>query len=908
MVHPKEHTIKWHNRLRFRALLFFIALSCFVILVTSTIMNIVSEKMTQYIAHEQLSHSRQKVLTALYKRTEVAATLVNSLSSIALELQANRSVLKRLTPSLIDLQDNQQLIAGGGIWPEPYAFDKNKLLDSYFWGRNAQGQLEFYNDYNDSASRGYHQEEWYVPAHYLTGANLYWSKSYTDPYSLQSMVTVTAPIWRDQQYLGAATIDLSLKGLTDLLKESTQGFNGYAFAMDRNGRLLSFPEDRLVNDGGENAVTENVLPLLTLDILTQKYPAFAIVKQKFLDVNNNGNNLGEVKALAQNLSEHSDQINLAEAYKISKSLLGEKNTSHKNISFKKDNESIFTIKNDNVLQAPALAIMTTMPSTGWHIITVMPESVAMQSSRELTTTTNITIAVSMFFAIILAWLLLKRIYVDPLERLTQQLKESPDDSSHEQHLITTEEKGELGVLAYWFNQRTRELLSSKEKVNSLAFYDPLTSLPNRRMLQNHLEDTLSMVRRTRTSGALMFLDLDHFKNLNDSLGHDVGDQLLIEVSKRISNCLRKNDVVARLGGDEFVVVLAGYETDDKHKTKIPEIIATKIQNSLVDPFLLADSYYHVTASIGIALFNHENDNVKNILKYADSAMYHSKAGGRNTFCFFEENMQVQADHRLRIENDLRAAIGNGELFLVYQPQVSSDGECQSVEALLRWKHPTEGFISPVDFIAIAEESMLILSLGKWVIENTCKQIKKWEQEGISFDHVAVNISPIQFRQPDFVDNIIKTICKYYLPPTCLMVEITEGVIIDNPDNVIKKILLLKKLGIRVSIDDFGTGYSSLTYLKQLPVDELKIDRSFVMEIENDHSDAVITETIIAMANNFGYEVIAEGVETQAQKDILLNKGCHFFQGYLFSKPLLPTDIPRFVKASRLPNEGEKLSS
>ncbi len=899
LLHTKEYSIKWHNRLRFRVLAFFIALSLLVILVTSSVMRVVSEKVTQYIAYEQLSHSRQKVLTELYERTKMAATLVESLSVVALELATKQSVLEQLTPLLIDHPENQHLIAGGGIWPEPYAFDTSRRLSSLFWGRDQTGELIFYNDYNDPSGRGYHREEWYVPARYLQKNNLYWSKSYTDPHSLQSMVTVTAPIVREGKYLGATTIDLKLEGLQELLYQSTKRFNGYAFAVDRNGRLLSFPENMITSKETVDLLETKALPSLTLAELAQEHPEFKVFHLQF---SKNTQQLSpretDIYSLADTLAKESDQINQNEAYKIAESLRSKNSDYRRNEHILKENNHVFYIENDYLLQEPSLAVITTMPATGWHIVTVIPESVASQSSSRFLTTFVISIVVSMLIAIILVWLLLKRAYVRPLEDLTNQLKSNTEDLPYNKHLISTNDRGELGVLAYWFNQRTHELLTSREKVKSLAFYDPLTNLPNRRMLHQYLEKMLSDIRLTDMEGCVMFLDIDHFKHLNDSLGHDVGDKLLIEVSQRIANCLSKETLLARLGGDEFVIVLSNDTTEHSDKRAIPKTVANTVLNSLTAPFLLEGNYYHVTASIGIALFNSQNDDTKNILKHADSAMYHSKASGRNTFCFFEEDMQIQADHRLRIEKDLHSAIKQGQLSLAYQPQVSSEGECCSVESLLRWLHPVEGYISPVEFIAIAEESMLIVSLGDWVIENTCLQIQAWRKEGILFDHVAINISPLQFQQADFVDNILSTLSKYDLPPSSLMIEITEGVIINEPKSVIEKISFLKESGIRVSIDDFGTGYSSLAYLKNLPFDELKIDRSFIQEIENNHSDAVITETIITMANNFGYRVIAEGVETQQQKNILLDKGCHAFQGYFFSEPLTPEDIPIFLKKNK----------
>ena len=890
----KEFNIKWSDRLRFKALAFFLVLSVLVVLVTSTIMDFVSEKMTRHLAYEQLSHSRQKVLTNLSQRSEMATTLVKVIGTLAAQLHKDTALLQTIVPKLIEDRDTQKLVAGGGIWPEPYTFDASKERNSYFWGRNKAGELEFYNDYNLPEGQGYHNEEWYVPAQHLGHNEVYWSKSYTDPHSRQAMVTITSPVHLGQQYIGAVTIDLKLEGLYQLLKESTKKFNGYSFAIDRNGRLLSFPDKLLAQQDLQNNFDGGLVPFLTMDELSEKHAQFSFLsKQLTIDHQPTTYTAADQRRIAyltEELAEQSYQITSTEAKNIANSILLNRDK-NKNSAI---NEKIFKIDNDYFLKTPSLAVITEMPITNWRIVTVMPKSVAKKSATQLITILNMSILIIMFVAMIFAWLLLRRIYADPLDDLTRQLKANIDGTNHEKNLLTIQDKGELGALAHWFNQRTVELLFSREQVHNLAYYDPLTSLPNRSKLHDHMAQKLSYAKRTHTAGAVIFIDLDHFKNLNDSLGHDVGDQLLIEFSKRIKNCLRKDDFVARIGGDEYVIVLSQSIPNEEEKIKVPETIAKKILHTLIEPFLLQDNFYHITASIGIAIYDKSIDDPKDVLKYADSAMYQSKSNGRNTFCFFEPAMQIKADHRLRIEKDLREAIENNELSLAYQPQVKINNECPSIEVLVRWQHPTDGFISPVEFIGIAEESMLILGLGDWVLTHTCKQIKRWEQQGIFFDHVAINISPIQFQQPDFVNNIVRTILRHNVSPDSIMIEITEGVIIDNPENVIEKIVELKEIGLRVSVDDFGTGYSSLTYLKRIPLDELKIDRSFVMEIESNRSDVVITETIIAMAQKFGFQVIAEGVETEEQKNILIEKGCEFFQGYLFSRPLPAQDIPCFL--------------
>lgn len=891
MSYIEEFQIKWYQRLRFKALAFFMVLAICVILVTTVIMNAVSDEMTKHLAYEQLSHSQQQVITELAERTKIATTLAAAMSSIAVDTLTDDTLLKKIMVRLIDSKDSKQLIIGGGIWPEPYAFNAYKERNSYFWSRDKKGGLVFYDDYNEPAGNGYHREEWYVPSRHMKPGQIYWSKSYIDPHSLQSMVTATSPIFRDNEYIGAATIDLKLEGLQKLLEKSTQRFNGYAFAIDRNGHFIAFPDNNMARPVNTDRHNGNLAPFLTLTELSQQYAEFRpfssyiIKNHAALPVNTDND---EVYILATKLAEESYQITFKEALVIAQNII---TPPKKNTTLNSDH--IFYLTKDYFLKGPALAIITTMPTTGWKIITVMPKHFAKKSTTSLIVSLTLSITVIMFIAMILAWLLLKRIYADPLERLINSLKQSTNDGS-DNGFINTKEKGELGALAHCFNQRTNELLTTQEQVHSLDFFDPLTGLPNRKMLKTHIDKKLASAQKNKTCSAVIFLDLDHFKHLNDSLGHDIGDKLLIDFRKRLESCLRKGDIAARLGGDEFVVLLSLPTFKNHDKTKIPTTIAKQILSTLDEPFLLSGNLYHVTASIGIAIIDENSESTEDILKYADSAMYHSKSNGRNTFCFFESGMQIKADQRLRMEKDLRHAIENDGLSLAFQPQLTCDNKCPSLEVLVRWIHPEEGFISPLDFISIAEESMLILSLGDWVLKNTCLQMKEWEKMGIIFDHVSVNISPIQFQQVSFVHDISTTIKEMGVRPEQIMIELTEGVIIDNPERVIEKILRLKNIGIRVSIDDFGTGYSSLSYLKRLPLDELKIDRSFIQEITNDHSDVVITETIITMAKNFGYKVIAEGVETTEQKMLLISKGCTSFQGFLFSKPLPPHEIPIYL--------------
>ncbi len=426
---------------------------------------------------------------------------------------------------------------------------------------------------------------------------------------------------------------------------------------------------------------------------------------------------------------------------------------------------------------------------------------------------------------------------------------------------------------------------SEGEIHRLAFYDALTKLPNRRLLQERLIQSMSISARSGKYGALMFLDLDNFKTINDTQGHDVGDQLLREVASRLGNSVREGDTVARLGGDEFVVALESLSSNSTEAANQAELVAEKIRFELSQPYLLNGNEHHSSPSIGVSLFRGHQNSLDEILKQADLAMYQAKARGRNTVCFFDPMMQAAMENRAALENDLRVSIRQNQLVLYYQIQVDETARILGAEVLLRWLHPERGLVPPAEFIPLAEETGMILQIGDWVIEQACKQLKAWEMDPI-MRHIelAVNVSPRQLGQPYFVEQVKEVIEKTGIRPSRLKLELTEGFILNDVEDAIEKMLELKAIGIRFSMDDFGTGYSSLSYLNRLPLDQIKIDQSFVRDITNDKNSRVMVRTIISIATNFGLNIIAEGVETDAQLAYLMQYGCNAFQGYLFGKP------------------------
>jgi len=428
--------------------------------------------------------------------------------------------------------------------------------------------------------------------------------------------------------------------------------------------------------------------------------------------------------------------------------------------------------------------------------------------------------------------------------------------------------------------------AAAEEIERLAFFDPLTGLPNRRLLQDRLKPALAASQRHDKHGALLFLDLDNFKTLNDSVGHDMGDTLLQQVANRILESVRAADTVARLGGDEFVVMLEDLSENTFEAIAQTQTIANKILSVLNKPFQLGSHEYQNTSSIGATLFKGHEQSIDELMKQADIAMYQAKAAGHNTLRFFAPQMQANITARVAMETDLRLGIAESQFKVYYQAQVAQNGVILGAEALIRWSHPLRGLVSPTEFIALAEGNGLILPIGKWVLDTACIQIKAWEYHNHTRHlQLAVNVSARQFRQPDFVEQVQQIILQRAINPNRLKLELTETMVLDDIEDTVLKMYALRAIGVRFSMDDFGTGYSSLSSLKKLPIDQLKIDQSFVQDIAIDPDDTVIVQTIIAMANQLGMEVIAEGVETEQQRLFLEQHGCLIYQGYLFSKPV-----------------------
>ncbi|WP_409525643.1 putative bifunctional diguanylate cyclase/phosphodiesterase [Nitrincola sp. MINF-07-Sa-05] len=480
-----------------------------------------------------------------------------------------------------------------------------------------------------------------------------------------------------------------------------------------------------------------------------------------------------------------------------------------------------------------------------------------------------------------------RLIADALKMLAhEQVERVPlPEIEHMKQQGTGEFRDIAGALLQ-FRETIAQRKLAEAQAHQLAYYDPLTSLPNRRLLGDRLDHACSVSARNGDFGAVLWLDLDRFKVINDSRGHATGDSLLREVSARLQRLLYRGETVARVGGDEFVVVLESLEGSVNEVLQDVDERVGQIKEVLSLPYEVGGSSHFSTPSIGVVLFSGDDESVERLLMHAETAMYQAKDAGRNAISFYDPGMQAQVEARAVLESELRKAMEQQQLELFYQPQVNALGAVIGVEALIRWRHPDHGLVSPADFIPLAEETGLILPMGLWVIETACRQLETWQEKPFeSALTIAVNVSGSQFRQDKFVLQLEEILLATHAEPSRLKLELTESIVLENIESTVKKMRQLKALGVRFALDDFGTGYSSLQYLKRLPLDQLKIDQSFVRDLAEDPDDRVIVNAIIAMGQALGLEVIAEGVETVEQQSILAASGCDLYQGYLYSRPL-----------------------
>lgn len=892
----KRPKVKSQHTILFKFSLSLTILFLVVIAATYMVVDLVAKDYLITKNKELIDETGSHIVSEISLRINIAENLTRNLAATGETLPKDILLFSKVIPQILNAQENQEFIAGGGIWPEPNAFKSGVNRRSFFWGRDDLGKLRYFDQYNDAAGSGYHNEEWYVPGRYSEQGQCLWSKSYMDPFTLAPMVTCTVALFEQQQFTGNATVDVSLKELKSILREGSAKLDGYAYAIDRNNKFLSFPDEALtkVTNLSNNALTEEYI---TLDELAAKQPLFEAVADISADINNNfvRSLSADDKQLAEKLAQQSQQISPKEAQLIVANML---NLNTQDQQQKPDIISIIS-KQDFILKEPVNVSVFVIPKTLWKIIVVTPQKVAISSASQVANLILLLLVAILIVAAFFGFIFCRNSLIVPMYQMVQQLQQ-PIAKTGNNGLLDDRRQDEFGLLAYHFNQSKKALdrnnrdltlqinerKQAEQQLKHLALHDPLTGLPNRLLFQDRIQQAIALANRTDHKFAVFFMDLDNFKIINDTMGHEAGDELLRNVAERLSTIERETDTVARLGGDEFAFIISEITS-----TQDGVNFAQRLNKLLKKPIIIHGNNVHMGSSIGVTIYPDDASNSEELLRNADIAMYQAKDNGRNTTCFFTKEMNAKLQKNKEVLTDLTESLTQNHFKLYYQPLLTIDNKMLvGAEALIRWHHPVKGFISPAKFITIAEQSGLINQLGDWVLTQACREVKNFIKAGISDFKVAINISPVQFRRKDFLEHTLTILKNQQVSPHFIELEITEGAVMDNVVQAIETMQSLHDAGFQLAMDDFGTGYSSLSYLKRFPIQKVKIDRSFISDLENDEDSKSITRAIIQMSHSLGLKVLAEGVETKDQLEYLHDENCDYVQGYYTGRPMPASDF------------------
>ena len=950
------------------------------------------------------SSAAQRLASEMGQQLALAEGVAASLANLGELLPKDAALWQALIPNLIDLEQHGDLIAGGGIWPEPGAFAPGVARRSFFWGRNADGRLAYYDDYNRADGPGYHQEEWYVPARYQRPGQCYWSRSYQDPYTGEPMVTCSVPMWHAAQFTGVSTVDLRLSGLQQFLANRGSALHGYAFAIDRNGVFITIPQ----GFGRETGHSLRPSAALALGGMASELPEFA----ELADFLRPQPALADTPALserAQALDAASPAIDASEALRIARQLADAGSSA----AVVRQG----TLATDAFLHEPVLVTALQFPGNHWQLAVVQPARLVHEAVMAVIVRVTLALALAILVVIVGAGWMVRQYLVAPIRTMAHQLALAEPAAGVQ---LDARREDELGLLARVFNTYANQLASSHEQllasarqfksvtelqhdaliqmdddglirtlnrsgeqmfgwreaevcgqyfhrllpwdprnealetpsegaygnrvasrilhlsarrrdgsefpadvsvsywrgpdgglyniqisdeterrqaeaqVRQLATHDTLTGLPNRALFNDRLQQATLQCVRNEGLLALLFLDLDHFKLANDSLGHTVGDALLKAVAQRLQGCVDAGDTVARLGGDEFAILLP-----EPGEPAAAAALAARVIEVIGLPFDLDGQRVHVGVSVGVTLCPNDDVDAEQLLRKADLAMYHAKAEGRNTYRFFTERLHVELLERKALLDDLARALNQREFVLHYQPVMNLRlGRVDAIEALLRWQHPTLGLVGPDRFIPLAESSGMIVALGSWVIERAIHDLAELDRSAGEPLRLAINLSLVQFRDADLVHTVQRALAAAALPAARIEFELTESVLMDDRDRGIHTLTRLRELGVGLVIDDFGTGYSSLAHLRQFPVQKLKIDKSFVRGVATDAGAAAICRSVVGLGHNLGLQVVAEGVESAADLGCIRELQCEYAQGFYYSHALPLAELQRWLAQAR----------
>ena len=908
--------VNYKNTILFKFSLGLSALFLVMIAATYIVVDFVAKDHLVKKNKELIEQTGSHIVSEISQRISIAETLTRNLAATAETMPKEPALFFNVIPRMLNIHENKSFIAGGGIWPEPEQFTSGVSRRSFFWGRDSLGTFQYFDQYNDVDGSGYHTEAWYVPARYSQPGECLWSKPYMDPYTLAPMVTCTVAMFNQTKFSGNATVDVSLKQLNSLLKKSSAKLGGYAYAVDRSNKLLSFPDENLAklpNTEANNATKEYI----TINQLAETHTPFTPIADILTTINQSF--IKSVKSadeqLAKDISQQSNQISFLDAQLAVANMLNLRAATN---TLSTEVISVNS-KQDYLLNEPVNISVFIIPKTLWKIVVVTPQKMAVNSASEVANTILLLLVAIMLIAAFFGFTYCRQSLIVPLYQMVRQLRvPGANEETDTNKFLDDSRKDEFGLLAYHFNQsqmaldknnkdlklQINERKQAELQLKHLALHDPLTNLPNRLLFQDRLQQAIAFSKRHDYKFAVLFMDLDNFKIINDTMGHDAGDDLLRQVAQRLTITGRETDTVARLGGDEFAFILNNVGNIEGAVT-----FAHRMTKLLKAPINIHNNDICIGTSIGITLYPDDALNSEELLRNADIAMYQAKDDGRNATRFFTQEMNARLQKNKETLTDLAESLTKDHFELYYQPLFALDhSQLVGAEALIRWHHPEKGLIPPDEFIMLAEQSGLINELGDWVLAQACREVNRFLDAGILAIRVAINISPVQFRHKDFLQRMLHILKEYNVSTDFIELEITEGAVMYNVDEAISTMQALHDAGFQLAMDDFGTGYSSLSYLKRFPIQKVKIDRSFITDLENDDDSKSITTAIIQMSHSLGMKVLAEGVETEGQLQYLQEAKCNYVQGYYTGRPVPANEfIARFTE-TEIDNSAKKIPS
>lgn len=843
---------------------------------------------------KQIDVRGELIVAEMLRRLALVNTLTESMANFAANAEHDETLFSTILPSLIDLTEHKALIAGGGYWPEPFQFSSDTKRRSFFWGRDDNGQLAYFDDYNKATSNGYHNEEWYVPAKYLPPGRCYWSRSYIDPYSGQPMVTCTVATQKDNAYIGATTVDLKLQGIAEFLNQQTANTKGYAFIIDQNNKFITFPDTQMVRseDGQDNILASQ---------LGNQHPEFKLLAQELATLSADMVSQARQKKGFDNtridqLANSSYQVNPEQALVIASVLAdpwGNKTGDSQLLSR-------IHLSDDLLLNEAVTASIFYVPGAYWKLVVVTPKAQALLPVTRIITDALQQTLLPLLLIMAIGFICMRQLVIKPIRSITNNLMRTASDGKFHTPPLDEKRSDEFGQLAYWYNRRTRELAEAMDKLSLLnqelsyqASYDTLTNMLNRREFDKRLK-TLMEGEQSRNF-ALMYMDVDQFKVINDTCGHQAGDQLLITISEHIRQITRDTDIAARIGGDEFAFLIRTADRD------MVEQVAERIRHELESiAFNWNKKSFNISCSIGVVQLADVAQDASTALRQVDNACYAAKDLGRNRVHFYQpdDDFLNHREGEMNWVTRINEALDYDRFSIDYQiiaPTSNPDKTHTAMEALVRMQNPDGSMAPPGAFLPAAERYNRITRIDQWMVDHVMADLLANPDVLHDIQFCSINLSADSICDEEFVDYVREKLYQYDFPIEKLCFEVTETQVMNSMISAKSTLQQLRALGAKIALDDFGSGMSSYGYLRELPVDLLKIDGGFVRDMKDDNVHLTFVKSINDIANVMGLLTIGEFVEDPKTFDLLKSIGVAYAQGYGIAKPQPITDLYEYFQ-------------